>query len=771
MMKTLTPACKDQSRGLLRKLRLAWFGLSACSSMATVAAQSLPKAAAPIPYPAAEITKIAKEVRSDGYVYFNDDFEDSPGRVLTERKAAFGLEPSDEMQLLEVQKLDGGIQRYHYRQFHLGVPVEGADFSVYARDKKAHHAAGALAHGLGTSASAGLSEQAGLQVALKAVNATRYYWQDPEREGALRAEMASATASYYPKAQLIYTPTTESLQKKARQYRLAYRYEINAVTPSGQWAVYVDATNGQTIKKVSLRDNCYDGTVTTVYNGVQTIQTDQRPYAPYNYLLEDWCRGAVIASKYANTNDPCWSCLNYIYWGSNNSWNNTTESMLTASAHWSMEKAHDYFASLGRSNNNIERRVQVDHPDNGYDTFYTHSDSDNKDYFHIGRYGQNSLAELDIVAHEFAHSVTRITGVLGNAQESGALNESFSDIFGLMTERTVYGNIDWVLGSRAGAPRSFANTGPSLSTQAQYYQGTGSGWQDVYNPYDNGGVHINCGVQNRWFYLLSVGGAGSRGPLVPAIGPDKAARIAYAALTGYLFQYANYPDSRAATIQAATNIYGACSLEVEAVTKAWYGVGVGDPFPTVCASAIQGPISYCLENGPSVYQLYTVQASAGAVKTWSCNNPDWGFSQVGEDFELTYVPDYVSSATVTVVIAINGTSTTKTKKVSTRQCSLCKCPVQRGVADASEETKKAASADFVVFPNPATQAITLGLPVSGSDLKLVATDALGREWLTQTVTAGVRTLNLNVSGMPAGVYQLHISNGEWHTTRRFQVIK
>lgn len=511
-MKTFTPSCENRTCVLLRKMRLVWLGFSAYGFITTASAQSLPKAAAPIPYPAAEISKIAKEVRSDGYVYFNDGLEDKPDQLLAERKAAFGLEQSDDMKLTEVQNLDGDIQRYHYRQWHLGIPVEGGDFSVYAKDKKAHHAAGALAHGLGTGAEVSLSEQEGLQVALKAVNATRYYWQDPEREASLRAETANAIASYYPKAQLIYTPTTESLQKASLHYKLAYRFEINAVTPSEQWAVYVDALTGQIVKKTSLRDNCIDGTVTTIYNGVRTIQTDQRSYSPYNYLLEDWCRGGLIASKYANTSDPCWSCLSYIYWGSTNSWDNTLESRLTASAHWSMGKAHDYFASLGRGNNNIERRVQVDHPDQNYNTFYTHSNGDNRDYFHIGRINNQSVAELDVVSHEFSHSVARTTAMLDNAQEAGALGESFADIFAVMTERSVYGSMDWNIGGRClpgTNVRAFANTGPSLNTQAQFYQSNASGWQDVNNSYDNGGVHINCGVQNRWFYLLSVGGTGS----------------------------------------------------------------------------------------------------------------------------------------------------------------------------------------------------------------------------------------------------------------------
>ena len=105
-----------------------------------------------------------------------------------------------------------------------------------------------------------------------------------------------------------------------------------------------------------------------------------------------------------------------------------------------------------------------------------------------------------------------------------------------------------------------------------WYTGTG----------DNGGVHINSGVQNFWFYILSEGGKGtndfSKVYSVDSLGIAKAEKIAYRNLTTYLSRNSQYSDARFFAIQSAIDLYGNCSKEVIATTNAWYAVGVGDAF-------------------------------------------------------------------------------------------------------------------------------------------------------------------------------------------------
>ncbi len=116
------------------------------------------------------------------------------------------------------------------------------------------------------------------------------------------------------------------------------------------------------------------------------------------------------------------------------------------------------------------------------------------------------LTTLDIVGHEMMHGVTDQTNGLAYYGESGALNESLSDIFGTLTE-LYYDNksgknlFDWNVGedSFSGALRSMSN--PKLYDQPDTYHGIN--WLPVNSPYDNGGVHTNSGVGNYMFYILT----------------------------------------------------------------------------------------------------------------------------------------------------------------------------------------------------------------------------------------------------------------------------
>ena len=141
--------------------------------------------------------------------------------------------------------------------------------------------------------------------------------------------------------------------------------------------------------------------------------------------------------------------------------------------------------------------------------------------------------------------------------------------------------------------RNMAN--PNAENQPDTYLGddwyTGTG--------DNGGVHFNSGVQNFWFYLLCNGGTGTNDLGndydVDSLGMEKASAIAYRTLTYYLTSASKYLDARLGSIQAAEDLYGTCSDEVNAVKHAWYAVGVGLDIitPDLQALAILSPISSC----------------------------------------------------------------------------------------------------------------------------------------------------------------------------------
>ena len=199
-------------------------------------------------------------------------------------------------------------------------------------------------------------------------------------------------------------------------------------------------------------------------------------------------------------------------------------------------------------------------------------------------YYLNPVVELSVMSHEFTHIITDATAQLVYEGESGALNESFSDLIGVSVKKYVYGNdATWTIAE--GAMVNYSNmrdmAHPELSEDGYdplpgFYKG--NHWVDTESPRDNGGVHTNSGVQNRWYYLLTDGEEGVDEKGIPynitGIGINKSEQIAYRTLTEYATQQSQYADIRLASLQAAEDLYGENSLEVQTVAAAWNAVGV-----------------------------------------------------------------------------------------------------------------------------------------------------------------------------------------------------
>ena len=187
---------------------------------------------------------------------------------------------------------------------------------------------------------------------------------------------------------------------------------------------------------------------------------------------------------------------------------------------------------------------------------------------------------LDIVAHELAHAVTDFTSGLLYMNESGALNEAFSDIIGVGVEfyaeplyRDGAGVPDYLMGEDVIEPdgiRSLAN--PRRFGDPDHYSLRFLGLED------NGGVHTNSLIPGHAYYLAIEGGTNRvSGLTVTGVGPENRAQIEqvfYRAFTVLMTRDADFAAARAATIQSARDLYGAGSAAELAVTQAWTAVGV-----------------------------------------------------------------------------------------------------------------------------------------------------------------------------------------------------
>jgi Zn-dependent metalloprotease len=186
---------------------------------------------------------------------------------------------------------------------------------------------------------------------------------------------------------------------------------------------------------------------------------------------------------------------------------------------------------------------------------------------------------LDVTGHELTHGVTQYTAALEYYGQSGALNESVSDVFGALIKQYHLGqtsaDADWLIGQGLLAPgvhgvalRSMKEPGtayddPHLGKDPQ----PGHMDQFVHTYRDNGGVHINSGIPNRAFYLTAAAIGGNAW--------EKAGQVWYDTLTGgSLATSADFAAFAAATVATAAGLYGSPSAEADAVRNAWAGVGV-----------------------------------------------------------------------------------------------------------------------------------------------------------------------------------------------------
>lgn len=198
-------------------------------------------------------------------------------------------------------------------------------------------------------------------------------------------------------------------------------------------------------------------------------------------------------------------------------------------------------------------------------------------------YSTGYLGVLDITAHELGHALTDAEAALIYEGESGALNEAASDMLAAAVEAWVdgaTGRDTWDIGEDTwldGRALRYMQAPSADGYSRSHYGRRFTGYAD------NGGVHINSGIANHWFYLLSEGGRhhDSRvrsGIVVPGVGIDAAYDIWYTALARYMTRRTDFAGAREAT-EAACEASGYSAETCAAVSAAWFEVGVGGPPP------------------------------------------------------------------------------------------------------------------------------------------------------------------------------------------------
>ncbi len=356
-----------------------------------------------------------------------------------------------------------------------------------------------------------------------------------------------------------------------KKWKLCYKFNIELNKALESYDCYVDVKSGEIISIESSARHCTVGTATgtTRYNGSQYFTTKWGGSLAQYELIDD-CRN--IRTKHA------WGWFDY-HDGTDN-WVSSND-IEGVSVHWALQRAFDYYefafnlAGVDGFYMPIEGRADA----NG--TYSNQAAWSNGRIFVGGDNGSDiSFATLDVIGHEWTHGVDQHSGPNLTAQdESGALKESFADIFGAMVEYYVEGMHSgiYVHGDDHGktsALESFQD--PGIYDAPSIYEGLN--WHDyTTNTNDFGGIHTNRGVQNHWFYLLAEGGSQTVDGVtynVTGIGIENAAYVTYKNFRDYLSESSEYNDSKNGSILAAIDIWGECDWKVEQVINAWNAVGV-----------------------------------------------------------------------------------------------------------------------------------------------------------------------------------------------------
>jgi Zn-dependent metalloprotease len=248
----------------------------------------------------------------------------------------------------------------------------------------------------------------------------------------------------------------------------------------------------------------------------------------------------------------------------------------------------------------------------------------------------------DVVAHELTHGVTQYESNLFYYYQSGAINESFSDLWGEYYDQTNgMGNdslaVQWLVGEDVtglGVIRSFSNPpdygDPDKISSANYYTGTS----------DNGGVHTNSGVNNKAVFLMVQGGS-FNGKTVAALGWEKTAAIYYEVNANLLSSGADYSDLYYALQQACTNLIGQngiTSSDCVEVRNAADAVEMnGQPVPEFNTDA-----PYC-DLGASAVALFSDDLESGTGNwivdsRWQLDSPYGRYAHSGN--HSLYADDY-----------------------------------------------------------------------------------------------------------------------------------
>ncbi len=757
------------------------------------------------------------------------------------------LGTNDEMRPARLQTDQLGLSHQKFEQYYKCVKIEHAAYTVHTRGSQVESISGDYEAVPELSVQPSLSADAALRKALAAVGAQKYMWQDAAEEAGLKQREGNAKATYLPQGELVLVRDNRRNADGDGPLVLAWKFNVYAQQPVSRAYLYVDAKSGDVVLRDAIIKHATPATASfaTAYSGTRTLATET---ATGGYHLREYTRGLGIETYNCKKSNSYTAATDFT--DADNNWtaaeyNNANYDNVAGDAHFGAEATYDYWKAVHGRNSydnagaKIKSYVHYDDVPGGAGYENAYWDGAEMTYGD-GATTFKPLTALDVCGHEIGHAVCENTANLTYANESGAMNEGLSDIWGASIENYTCANLGltkstWDIGEdimkQGGALRSMSN--PNLYGQPALYKGKywAATTSSPSNSNDEGGVHTNSGVLNYWYYLISVGKTGTNEAgssySVAALGLSTAAKITFRMEDVYMTASSTYANARTYSIQAATDLYGAGSTQVQAVTNAWYAVGVGaayggggttTPPPTT--------VTYCTSKGTSQSYEYidyvkfgtgiartsgadggyyngtassnsvaagssqTISFSAGFTgsayteywKIFIDYNQDGDFADAGE----TVVSGSSSSAgtlssTFTVpstaktgktrlrLIMSDNSATTSCGSYSYGETEDYSLSITGGTAIAANSLTASTTgvisgdARLEMYPNPATDHLQLSLTSGASLTSVTVLDARGAKVSAVRYDGSL----LDVSGLSSGLYTVLVSDGTRSFSQHF----
>ena len=531
----------------------------------------------------------ADMVHLNGWVVFNDSVNIPSGGMINLYKDELGFNSSDSLALkssfednFPFTNVNNKYKHLKYQQYFNGVKVEFAEFMEHSNDNKVRILNGKVVNGLTLTIIPSVTMTAAISNAISHYGTTNdYVWTHTDLEQQARLDLGDSNATNYPKGELVLAYTGVGNNLYPEHYKLAWCIRVRSLVPSFDKNIYIDAQTGLFLKEVDNRH--YDGWADLSIQGLgnKWIDTRWRGFPHNDFILH------ANNNRNIETKQHVWVGWNFSSHYNDNDDNWPYSDWKFTIPHWGVNNAYDYFSTtfnrIGCDGINGEIRIRAN---SGEPTSY-YEKNNGKDILTFGTSYNEYRASVDICAHEYTHGIGESHADLNGYGESGAIEESYADIFGIMAEYYSQGNInyDWKIGEDAGQYRDFQN--PHNSTKIQDLDGVLSSAQPkfyhgqhwYYGNDDYQGVHVNDGVQNHWFYLLSNGGTVDN-ITYPGIGMDVASIITYVSYTNFLGKSSNYIDAAIGSVLAAEIFFGNCSQAYNSTWNAWAQVGLAVPIST-----------------------------------------------------------------------------------------------------------------------------------------------------------------------------------------------